>query len=305
AELSGLERWVSAAVLFANARRMAGDGAPGGIMAHAMITDERRFARRLAFGGVSLGFALGGFFDGIVLHQILQWHHLLSNVAPTNTIGDLRFQVLADGMFHAAHYAFAMLGLYLIWSARRCVGGPGSGRRLIAFSLIGFGAWHIVDAVLVHWILQLHRIRMDVDHPLLWDIAWLVPFGIVPAWLGYRLLQRIPPADASGQGGARLASILLAGAVLAAGTLAAVPPTRAGEMADDMSLVVFRSGRDMAGLVAALDAVDGRIVWTDENAGVWLVAIGEGASATTLYRHGALLVSNGSIAVGCLSWTGI
>src|SRR5690606_18965301 len=30
--------------------------------------------------GTVLGFALGGFFDGILLHQILQWHHLLSLV---------------------------------------------------------------------------------------------------------------------------------------------------------------------------------------------------------------------------------
>ena len=29
---------------------------------------------------LALGFALGGFFDGIVLHQVLQWHHLLSAV---------------------------------------------------------------------------------------------------------------------------------------------------------------------------------------------------------------------------------
>jgi uncharacterized membrane protein len=26
-----------------------------------------------------LGIGLGGFFDGIVLHQILQWHHMLSD----------------------------------------------------------------------------------------------------------------------------------------------------------------------------------------------------------------------------------
>jgi uncharacterized membrane protein len=43
-------------------------------------------ARRIAWGGFWLGFALGGFFDGIILHQILQWHHLLSGVAPTATM---------------------------------------------------------------------------------------------------------------------------------------------------------------------------------------------------------------------------
>ncbi|MFN4099033.1 MAG: DUF2243 domain-containing protein, partial [Pararhodobacter sp.] len=55
---------------------------------------------RLRHGSFWLGFALGGFFDGIVLHQVLQWHHLLSGYAPSDTATDLRFQILADGLFH-------------------------------------------------------------------------------------------------------------------------------------------------------------------------------------------------------------
>ena len=35
---------------------------------------------RLALAGGVLGFSLGGFFDGILLHQVLQWHHLFSLV---------------------------------------------------------------------------------------------------------------------------------------------------------------------------------------------------------------------------------
>ncbi len=27
--------------------------------------------------GLLVGLGLGGFFDGIVLHQLLQWHHML------------------------------------------------------------------------------------------------------------------------------------------------------------------------------------------------------------------------------------
>ena len=57
-----------------------------------------------------LGFALSGFLDGILLHQILQWHHLLSALE-----GDLRFQVVADGWFHVAMYAVAAAGLWRLW----------------------------------------------------------------------------------------------------------------------------------------------------------------------------------------------
>ena len=43
--------------------------------------------------GIFLGLGLGGFFDGIVLHQILQWHHMATsagypskgNFAPDST----------------------------------------------------------------------------------------------------------------------------------------------------------------------------------------------------------------------------
>src|SRR5687767_15168137 len=35
---------------------------------------------QLRNAGVLLGLGLGGFFDGIVLHQLLQWHHMVSNV---------------------------------------------------------------------------------------------------------------------------------------------------------------------------------------------------------------------------------
>lgn len=31
----------------------------------------------LTRAGITLGLGLGGFFDGIVLHQILGWHHLI------------------------------------------------------------------------------------------------------------------------------------------------------------------------------------------------------------------------------------
>lgn len=37
-------------------------------------------------GGLLLGLGLGGFFDGIILHQVLQWHHMLTSAGfPPNT----------------------------------------------------------------------------------------------------------------------------------------------------------------------------------------------------------------------------
>jgi Predicted membrane protein (DUF2243) len=51
-----------------------------------------------------MGLGLGGFIDGIVLHQILQWHHMLTDTGdhPSNTVAGLEANTLADGFFHLA-----------------------------------------------------------------------------------------------------------------------------------------------------------------------------------------------------------
>jgi uncharacterized membrane protein len=58
-----------------------------------------RHSRSLRWAGFLLGFSLAGFFDGILLHQVLQWHHLLSDVQLA-ALRDIRAQLLADGLFH-------------------------------------------------------------------------------------------------------------------------------------------------------------------------------------------------------------
>jgi Predicted membrane protein (DUF2243) len=50
---------------------------------HNRLSTSRQFP---VSAGVFFGLGLGGFFDGIVLHQVLQWHHMLSNWFPVNTI---------------------------------------------------------------------------------------------------------------------------------------------------------------------------------------------------------------------------
>ncbi len=96
--------------------------------------------RRAIAGYAMIGFALGGFFDGILLHQILQWHHLLSAIDGP-AAGDLRFQMVADGVFHLAMYVIALIGAGLLVAARRARSPGLSLRRMAALVLAGFGTW--------------------------------------------------------------------------------------------------------------------------------------------------------------------
>ena len=87
--------------------------------------------RRLGLTGFLLGFGLGGFFDGILLHQVLQWHHLLSGV-DCAAVQDVQVQILADGLFHVLMYILAGAGLWLLWRSRGSFVLPGADRRLLA-----------------------------------------------------------------------------------------------------------------------------------------------------------------------------
>ncbi len=62
-----------------------------------MIAQTCTRGRRVTSAGILLELGLGSFFDGIVLHQMLQWHHMVSNVAeyPVTTISGPEANTLA------------------------------------------------------------------------------------------------------------------------------------------------------------------------------------------------------------------
>ena len=66
--------------------------------------------------GLLFGLGLGGFFDGIVLHQVLQWHHMLTSAGyPANSVPNLEVNTLWDGFFHLSTYVFVVLGLFILF----------------------------------------------------------------------------------------------------------------------------------------------------------------------------------------------
>jgi uncharacterized membrane protein len=66
--------------------------------------------------GLLLGLGLGGFIDGIVIHQLLQWHHMISHTDdhPVDTVAGLEANTLADGFFHVGTWVLVALGMLVM-----------------------------------------------------------------------------------------------------------------------------------------------------------------------------------------------
>lgn len=136
---------------------------------------ERYYGRRrVVWGIVLLGLGLGGFFDGIVLHQILQWHHILTSAGyPANTVGNLELNTLLDGLFHTSTYVMTAVGLGLLWSATRLPYVRWSTVLLIGGLLVGWGTFNLVEGIVDHHILGLHHVKEGSANRLAWDLGFL------------------------------------------------------------------------------------------------------------------------------------
>ncbi len=243
---------------------------------------------RSTAAGYVLGFSLGGFFDGILLHQILQWHHLLSAIDSASA----RFQVAADGYFHALMYVIAAAGLWLLWRTARRQELPAPG-AFIGDLLVGFGAWHMLDGLVSHWVLGIHRIRWESDNRLFWDVLWFIGFGVLPMAAGFLVRRR----GGGGTGRSAVAATLVAFLVVGAGAQALRPPA---EM--PFTTVLFAPGTQSTEVFAAIVAVGGRLVWSDASGQLVVIARESDASALRLFLHGAIFVSSAGFPAGCFSY---
>ncbi|WP_406481970.1 DUF2243 domain-containing protein [Streptomyces platensis] len=147
--------------------------------------------------GVVLGVGMGGFVDGILLHQLLQWHHMLSSTNQDrigvkyydpHTVSGLEMNTLWDGIFHTVCWISVLLGLAILYSRvthnRLRVW---TSRVLWGWMLVGWGLFNLVEGVLDHEILGIHHVYAG-DDQVWWDIGFLALGALLVA--GGYLLQR-------------------------------------------------------------------------------------------------------------------
>ncbi|ADV68769.1 DUF2243 domain-containing protein [Deinococcus maricopensis] len=140
------------------------------------------------WGGVLLGVGLGGFFDGVVLHQVLQWHHVISETVVPDTLQNLKLNTLADGLFHVGTYVLTLLGLALLWAGLRGTHVAWSTAAFVGTLLFGFGLFNVVEGTVNHQLLGIHHVRPG-PYRLAYDLGFLV-WGAAMMVGGWRLMRR-------------------------------------------------------------------------------------------------------------------
>jgi len=154
-----------------------------------MVLNEKPNSRSpLIAAGAVLGLGLGGFFDGIVLHQILQWHHMLTSAGySSRTVGGLEVNTLGDGLFNATTYILTMTGIALLWRAGQRSDVPWSLPTFLGAILMGAGIFNLVEGIIDHHILGIHHVKSGPNE-LAWDLGFLL-LGAVMAVAGWALAR--------------------------------------------------------------------------------------------------------------------
>ena len=138
--------------------------------------------------GILLGTGLGGFLDGILLHQILQWHNMLSSHRPPTDLVSMKYNMVWDGLFHAFTWIVTVLGVVRLFSAGKRADVVWSTSALIAGVLIGWGLFNFVEGLIDHQLLGIHHVHPG-ENELIWDLGFLGS-GLVLIALGALLLRR-------------------------------------------------------------------------------------------------------------------
>ncbi|TDY42585.1 putative membrane protein [Alicyclobacillus sacchari] len=121
---------------------------------------------RTRLGALLFGMGLTGMLDGIVFHQLLQWH---STYMWTNR----HDQIVSDGLLHVVTTALMVAGTFVLWQD----GASDKtlrNRRFWGALLLGGGVFNLLEGVIDHHILQIHHVRpgpMQIQYDIAFDLV--------------------------------------------------------------------------------------------------------------------------------------
>jgi uncharacterized membrane protein len=149
---------------------------------------EAHRSHHATVAGILIGIGMGGFVDGIVLHQIAQWHNMLSNIVPPHTMETMRVNMTWDGLFHALTWIITLVGILRLWSAAYARGPIPSLQAFTGQLILGWGIFNLVEGVIDHQILGIHNVR-EVPNATVYNLMFLAVGGALFILIGWLLMR--------------------------------------------------------------------------------------------------------------------
>jgi uncharacterized membrane protein len=151
------------------------------------MIEGQRTVRPVRAAGIALGIGMGGFVDGILFHQIFQFHNMLSAKIPTDEIVGAKVNMVWDGVFHSFVWIVTAIGLVILYRAAKRADVRFSDTTFIGSLLMGWGLFNFVEGVIDHHILQLHHVYERAGLSI-WDYGFLA-WGAVMILAGWMMLR--------------------------------------------------------------------------------------------------------------------
>lgn len=133
------------------------------------MNDQRKYGKnqihysaRNLWSGFLFGVGFIAFFDEMLFHQLLHWHHFYDK--STTGIG-----LVSDGFFHAFSWLATVGGLFLFADLRRR--NALWLKRWFGGVLLGAGVFQLYDGTIQHKLMGIHQIRY-VENILPYDLTW-------------------------------------------------------------------------------------------------------------------------------------
>jgi uncharacterized membrane protein len=138
--------------------------------------------------GIIIGIGLGGFIDGIFLHQILQWHEMLSNEIDVTTVAGKSINMFWDGLFHMICFIAVCIGIYLLWNALLKPGAYHSSKLVWSGLISGWGIFNVTEGLMDHYLFKLHNVRETMEKQRFYNLSFII-YSVLLLFLGWLLFK--------------------------------------------------------------------------------------------------------------------
>lgn len=141
----------------------------------------------LSTTSIILGIGIGGFMDGILLHQILQWHGMVSNRLATDTVVGKAVNMFWDGIFHVVALTAVIIGVISLVRLLKKKNINPSPKLVWGGLFAGWGLFNFVEGLIHHHIIGLHNVNEFALNQDIWNYGFLAS-GIMFMAIGFSLI---------------------------------------------------------------------------------------------------------------------